>query len=140
LYFGRFAVVHIGGPSSNQAASLESQQIQQIQLLFRRTLSPSTIPTGTVSTATAQSSGTHPSGDVYVGITSNGQSYECDFAIAGGTVSADGKTCTDPYPFAYYTQEHIINNVIYPGCVVVGSIVKNGNCNYTANFKMKYHQ
>jgi hypothetical protein len=39
LYFGRFAVVHIGGPSSNQAASLESQQIQQIQLLFGRTLS-----------------------------------------------------------------------------------------------------
>jgi hypothetical protein len=38
LYFGRFAVVHIGGPSSNQAASLESQQIQQIQLLFGRTL------------------------------------------------------------------------------------------------------
>jgi hypothetical protein len=39
LYFGRFAVVHIGGPSSNQAASLESQPIHQIQLLFGRTLS-----------------------------------------------------------------------------------------------------
>jgi hypothetical protein len=39
LYFGRFAVVHIGGPSSNQAATLESQMIQQIQLLFGRTLS-----------------------------------------------------------------------------------------------------
>jgi hypothetical protein len=38
LYFGRFAVVHIGGPSSNQAATLESQMIQQIQLLFGRTL------------------------------------------------------------------------------------------------------
>jgi hypothetical protein len=38
LYFGRFAVVHIGGPSSNQAASLESQPIHQIQLLFGRTL------------------------------------------------------------------------------------------------------
>jgi hypothetical protein len=44
LYFGRFAVVHIGGPSSNQAASLESQQIQQIQLLFGRTLRKSSIP------------------------------------------------------------------------------------------------
>jgi hypothetical protein len=41
LYFGRFAVVHIGGPSSNQAASLESQPIHQIQLLFGRTLSGS---------------------------------------------------------------------------------------------------
>jgi hypothetical protein len=38
LYFGRFAVVHIGGPSSNQAASLESQPIHSIQLLFGRTL------------------------------------------------------------------------------------------------------
>jgi hypothetical protein len=37
LYFGRFAVVHIGGPSSNQAAFLESQPIHQIQLLFGRT-------------------------------------------------------------------------------------------------------
>jgi len=34
LYFGRFAVVHIGGPSSNQAASLESRPIHSIQLLF----------------------------------------------------------------------------------------------------------
>jgi len=29
---------HIGGPSSNQAASLESQPIHSIQLLFGRTL------------------------------------------------------------------------------------------------------
>jgi hypothetical protein len=31
--------VHIGGPSSNQAASLESQMIHPIQLLPGRTLS-----------------------------------------------------------------------------------------------------
>lgn len=42
MYFGRFAVVHIGGPSSNQAVSLESQMIHQIQLLFGRTLTDGT--------------------------------------------------------------------------------------------------
>jgi hypothetical protein len=31
------SIVAIGGPSSNQAASLESQQIQQIQLLSGQT-------------------------------------------------------------------------------------------------------
>jgi hypothetical protein len=39
LYFGRLSDVHIGGPSSNQAASLESQMIHPIQLLPGRTLS-----------------------------------------------------------------------------------------------------
>jgi hypothetical protein len=39
LYFGRFLDVHIGGPSSNQATSLESQMIHLIQLLPGRTLS-----------------------------------------------------------------------------------------------------
>jgi hypothetical protein len=39
LYLGRFSDVHIGGPSSNQAASLESQMIHPIQLLPGRTLS-----------------------------------------------------------------------------------------------------
>jgi hypothetical protein len=38
LYFGRLSDVHIGGPSSNQAASLESQMIHPIQLLPGRTL------------------------------------------------------------------------------------------------------
>jgi len=38
LYLGRFSDVHIGGPSSNQAASLESQMIHPIQLLPGRTL------------------------------------------------------------------------------------------------------
>jgi hypothetical protein len=38
LYFGRFLDVHIGGPSSNQATSLESQMIHLIQLLPGRTL------------------------------------------------------------------------------------------------------
>jgi hypothetical protein len=40
LYFGRLSDVHIGGPSSNQAASLESQMIHPIQLLPGRTLRP----------------------------------------------------------------------------------------------------
>jgi hypothetical protein len=40
LYFGRLSDVHIGGPSSNQAASLESQMIHPIQLLPGRTLTP----------------------------------------------------------------------------------------------------
>ncbi|MGO9722487.1 MAG: Crp/Fnr family transcriptional regulator, partial [Methylocella sp.] len=39
LYLGRFSNVHIGGPSSNQATSLESQMIHPIQLLPGRTLS-----------------------------------------------------------------------------------------------------
>src|SRR5208283_3340229 len=39
LYLGRFSDVHIGGPSSNQATSLESQMIHPIQLLPGRTLS-----------------------------------------------------------------------------------------------------
>src|SRR6476620_6260387 len=38
LYFARFLSVHIGGPSTNQAAVLESQVIQGIQELSRRTL------------------------------------------------------------------------------------------------------
>jgi hypothetical protein len=38
LYFGRFSDVHIGGPSSNQAAANESQMIHPIQLLPGRTL------------------------------------------------------------------------------------------------------
>ncbi|MGP0009804.1 MAG: hypothetical protein ACLPIG_14020, partial [Methylocella sp.] len=38
LYLGRFSNVHIGGPSSNQATSLESQMIHPIQLLPGRTL------------------------------------------------------------------------------------------------------
>jgi hypothetical protein len=38
LYFGRLSDVHIGGPSSNQAASLESQMIHPIQLLPGQTL------------------------------------------------------------------------------------------------------
>jgi hypothetical protein len=38
LYFGRLSDVHIGGPSSNQAASLESQMVHPIQLLPGRTL------------------------------------------------------------------------------------------------------
>jgi len=38
LYFGRFSDVHIGGPSSNQAAASESQMIHPIQLLPGRTL------------------------------------------------------------------------------------------------------
>jgi hypothetical protein len=38
LYFGRFSDVHIGGSSSNQAATLESQMIHPIQLLPGRTL------------------------------------------------------------------------------------------------------
>jgi hypothetical protein len=38
LYLGRFSGVHIGGPSSNQAVSLESQMIHPIQLLPGRTL------------------------------------------------------------------------------------------------------
>jgi hypothetical protein len=41
LYFGRFSGVHIGGPSSNQATSNESQMIHPIQLLPGRTLSVS---------------------------------------------------------------------------------------------------
>src|SRR6202035_54249 len=36
--FGRFSDVHIGGSSSNQAATLESQMIHPIQLLPGRTL------------------------------------------------------------------------------------------------------
>jgi hypothetical protein len=39
LYLGRFSDVHIGGPSSNQATSLESQMIHPTQLLPGRTLS-----------------------------------------------------------------------------------------------------
>jgi hypothetical protein len=38
LYLGRFSDVHIGGPSSNQATSLESQMIHPTQLLPGRTL------------------------------------------------------------------------------------------------------
>jgi hypothetical protein len=38
LYLGRFSDVHIGGPSSNQATSLESQMIHPIQLLPGPTL------------------------------------------------------------------------------------------------------
>jgi hypothetical protein len=38
LYLGRFSGVHIGGPSSNQAASLESQTIHPIQYVSARTL------------------------------------------------------------------------------------------------------
>ncbi|MGH6823805.1 MAG: hypothetical protein ACREC4_10025, partial [Methylocella sp.] len=37
-YFARFSLVHIGGPSSNQTATLESQVTQGIQYLSRRTL------------------------------------------------------------------------------------------------------
>jgi hypothetical protein len=33
-------LVHIGGPSSNQATSLESQMIHMIQELFGQTLRP----------------------------------------------------------------------------------------------------
>jgi hypothetical protein len=40
LYLGRFSDVHIGGPSSNQATSLESQMIHPTQLLPGRTLIP----------------------------------------------------------------------------------------------------
>jgi hypothetical protein len=32
--------VHIGGPSSNQATTLESQMIHMVQELFGQTLSP----------------------------------------------------------------------------------------------------
>src|SRR6266853_1053625 len=39
LYFGRFSSVHIGDPTANQATSLESQLIQSIQEVSKRTLS-----------------------------------------------------------------------------------------------------
>src|SRR5208283_5774359 len=54
LYLGRFSDVHIGGPSSNQATSLESQMIHPIQLLPGRTLRDgSLLPGWPVDVATA---------------------------------------------------------------------------------------